>query len=93
MNIKEMNIKEVLQEMRAIAVSEGAIEGGVSHDIHYCVKAIERNMQEPVAWMSIDSNGNKDATLSEGTVRDWERFGRTIIPLYNTPPDQGAEIK
>ena len=45
-------------------------------------------MQElkPVAWMCDANDGaNADATTSERVRDDYERFGRTITPLYALP--------
>ena len=41
---------------------------------------------KPVAWMCDANDGaNADATTSERVRDDYERFGRTITPLYAIP--------
>jgi len=47
---------------------------------------------EAVAWLCVSPDGaHVDATASENTRKDYERFGRTITPLYTHPSPSAVE--
>jgi hypothetical protein len=63
-------------------------------DRQACIKAQRDDLRdrqaalqsgEPVAWLCVNEDGDRDATASADAKNNYARFGRKIFPLYTTP--------
>jgi hypothetical protein len=70
----------------AFNLYKDGIDQGNLCDVHYWqAKALAQPEQEPVAWLSTDSIGERHLCFDKPLDND------PVQPLYTTPPQQGKE--